>query len=142
MLINNLNRPQGVESLVVSTEGTHHSRSHTIAGLEGGLDEGDGVNDTPEEGADDGVRAYNNFWVDPGSNLAMVKGEYRTSYVIDPPNGRAELENHNTISIAPVLVPAMPQASPISAARKPFPTPTLLAGIRQQGRSRHDGCAV
>ena len=94
--LTNLNRPQGVDSLVVSAEEARTIAAATpIAGLEGGLDEGDGVNDTPEEGADDfGVRAYNNFWVDPGSNLAMVKGEYRTSYVIDPPNGRVpRLEN-------------------------------------------------
>ena len=39
-------------------------------------------------GEDFGTRAYNNFWVDPGSNLAMVKGEYRTSYIVDPDNGR------------------------------------------------------
>ena len=66
-----------------------------IAGIEGGLDEGDGVNDTPEAGADDfGVRAYNNFWVSPGSNLALVKGEFRTSYIVDPPNGQIpRLEN-------------------------------------------------
>ena len=94
--LTNLNRPQGVDSLVVSAEEARTIAAATpIAGLEGGLDEGDGVNDTPEEGADDfGVRAYNNFWVDPGSNLAMVKGEYRTSYIIDPPNGRVpRLEN-------------------------------------------------
>ena len=60
-----------------------------IAGLEGGLDEGDGVNDTPALAGDDfGTRAYNNFWVDPGSNLALVKGEYRTSYIVNPENGR------------------------------------------------------
>ena len=91
-----LNRPQGVEALTVSEEEARRIAAATpIAGLEGGLDEGDGVNDTPQEGADDfGVRAYNNFWVDPGSNLALVKGEYRTSYVIDPPSGRVpRLEN-------------------------------------------------
>ena len=44
---------------------------------------------TPEAGADDfGTRAYNNFWVSPGSNLALIKGEFRTSYIVDPPSGR------------------------------------------------------
>ena len=88
--LTNLQRPEGVESLVVSPEQAIIIAARTpIAGIEGGLDEGDGVNDLPEEGADDfGVRAYNNFWVEPGNNLALVKGEYRTSYIIDPPNGR------------------------------------------------------
>ncbi|MDA0928668.1 MAG: hypothetical protein O2861_11330 [Proteobacteria bacterium] len=88
--LTNLQRPEGVESLVVTTEQAVIIAARTpIAGIEGGLDEGDGVNDLPEEGADDfGVRAYNNFWVEPGNNLALVKGEYRTSYIIDPANGR------------------------------------------------------
>ena len=85
-----LQRPQGVEHLIASPEEALAIAARTpIAGLEGGLDEGDGVNNTPEAGAGDfGVRAYNNFWVEPGNNLALVKGEYRTSYIIDPPDGR------------------------------------------------------
>ncbi|MEX0619311.1 MAG: hypothetical protein WDZ76_11285 [Pseudohongiellaceae bacterium] len=88
--LTNLNRPRGVENLIVSPEEARLIAARTpIAGLEGGLDEGDGANDTPDEGADDfGVRAYNNFWVEPGSNLALVKGAYRTSYVVDPENGQ------------------------------------------------------
>lgn len=88
--LTNLQRPAGVEELVVSPVQARVIAARTpIAGIEGGLDEGDDENDTPEAGADDfGVRAYNNFWVEPGNNLALVKGEYRTSYVIDPPNGR------------------------------------------------------
>ena len=88
--LTNLNRPAMADSLVVSAEEARVIAARTpIAGIEGGLDEGDSVNDVPEEGADDfGVRAYNNFWVDPGSNLAMVKGEFRTSYVVDPETGR------------------------------------------------------
>lgn len=85
-----LSRPQGVDSLVVTAdEALVIAAATPIAGLEGGLDEGDGVNDTPSASADDfGVRAYNNFWVEPGSNLALVKGEFRTSYVVKPEDGQ------------------------------------------------------
>jgi hypothetical protein len=31
---------------------------------------------------------YNRFWLDPGSTLGKVKGTYRSSWIIDPPNGR------------------------------------------------------
>ncbi|MEQ8956173.1 MAG: hypothetical protein RL120_18740 [Gammaproteobacteria bacterium] len=88
--LTSLQRPTFADSLVVDPEQARIIAARTpIAGIEGGLDEGDGVNDVPEAGADDfGVRAYNNFWVDPGSNLALVKGEFRTSYIIDPPDGR------------------------------------------------------
>lgn len=94
--LTNLNRREGVETLVVSPEEARALAARVpIGGIEGGFDEGDGVNDTPDASADDfGVRAYNNFWVDPGSNLAMVKGEFRTSYVVNPENGRVpRLEN-------------------------------------------------
>ena len=88
--LTNLNRPEGVEPLVVSPEEARAIAARTpIGGIEGGFDEGDGVNNLPEQGgADFGVRAYNNFWVDTGSNLALIKNEFRTSYVVDPPNGR------------------------------------------------------
>lgn len=94
--LTSLNRRSGIEPLVVSPEEARIiAATVPIAGLEGGLDEGDGVNETPTLAADDfGTRAYNEFWVDPGSNLALVKGEYRTSYVVNPENGRVpRLEN-------------------------------------------------
>jgi len=31
---------------------------------------------------------YNAFWIDPGSTLGVVNGEIRTSWIIDPPDGR------------------------------------------------------
>lgn len=33
-------------------------------------------------------RGYNAFWVDPGSEFGLVRGERRTSWIVDPPNGR------------------------------------------------------
>ncbi len=32
-------------------------------------------------------RGYNRFWMDPGASYAQVKGEYRTAWVVDPPDG-------------------------------------------------------
>ncbi len=34
------------------------------------------------------VGGYNTFWIDPGSNAFEINGKYRTSIIIDPPNGR------------------------------------------------------
>jgi hypothetical protein len=31
---------------------------------------------------------YNRFWLDPGSTLGKVKGAYRSSWIIDPPDGK------------------------------------------------------
>jgi hypothetical protein len=33
-------------------------------------------------------RGYNTFWIDPGKTLASVKGEYRTSWIVEPANGQ------------------------------------------------------
>ncbi|MEX0964109.1 MAG: hypothetical protein WDZ52_08745 [Pseudohongiellaceae bacterium] len=97
--LTNLTRRAGVDTLVVTPEQAQIiAAGIPIGGVEGGFDEGDGVNNTPEAGSDDfGARAYNHFWVDPGSNLALVKGEYRTSYIINPENGQVpRLENPTT----------------------------------------------
>ena len=31
---------------------------------------------------------YNRFWTDPGASLGKVKGTYRSSWIVDPPDGR------------------------------------------------------
>jgi hypothetical protein len=44
---------------------------------------------TPLTGSDlRGGRGYNAFWIDPGTQFARVKGEYRTSWIVDPANGQ------------------------------------------------------
>jgi hypothetical protein len=35
-----------------------------------------------------GGRGYNAFWIDPGTKFARVKGEYRTSWIVDPADGQ------------------------------------------------------
>ena len=43
----------------------------------------------PPKGAKDfGVQGYDSFWMDPGARLALVKGEWRTSYVVEPASGQ------------------------------------------------------
>ena len=34
------------------------------------------------------VGGYNTFWVDPGTDTFQINGEWRTSIITDPPNGR------------------------------------------------------
>ena len=87
-------RPQGLETLVVSEEDAKKIAAGTpIAGVAPGEFDAnlpiDAETGAPPVGSRDfGLAAYNSFWVDPGSALARVKGEFRTSYIIDPPNGR------------------------------------------------------
>ena len=36
-------------------------------------------------------RGYNTFWIDPGVDFARVKGEIRTSWIVDPADGRVPI---------------------------------------------------
>lgn len=91
--LTNLQRPQGVDKLVVTPEEAALIVANTsVAGLpinEVDAPEAAAPGTAPPAGSFDfGLRGYNDFWIDPGSNLAMVKGEFRSSYIIDPPTGR------------------------------------------------------
>ncbi len=90
--LTSLQRPSGVEHLVVSAQEAQVIAANTsIAGLPPDqVDAPDaGTGEAPPAGSFDfGLRGYNDFWIDPGSSLARVRGEYRTSYVIDPPSGQ------------------------------------------------------
>ncbi len=83
-----LARPDNVSTLIVTAAQAQQIASNTsIAGLPAG--EFDAADIAPVAGSDDfGLRAYNDFWIDPGSSLARVKGEFRSSYVIEPDNGQ------------------------------------------------------
>lgn len=89
-----LTRPKGVGKLVLSKEEADRvAQGRPIAGISQEVLDSDDYT-PPDEGApekggaDFGVRGYNAFWIDPGESLALVKGEYRSSYVVEPENGQ------------------------------------------------------
>ena len=89
-----LTRPRGIETLVVSGEqAAQIVQNMSIAGISAenvaagpAIDPDTGA--PPAGGQDFGLRGYNLFWTDPGSSLALVKGEFRTSYIVNPENGQ------------------------------------------------------
>ena len=42
----------------------------------------------PKGGSDFGLKGYDSFWVTPGTMLGKVKGEYRTSNIVEPASGQ------------------------------------------------------
>ena len=42
----------------------------------------------PEKGGNVDARSYDWFWMDPGTTMFKIDGQYRTSILVDPPNGR------------------------------------------------------
>jgi hypothetical protein len=58
---------------------------------------------------------YNAFWVDPGKHVALVKGEPRSSWIVEPANGRIPRKG---AAAAPAARPApAAAAAPTGAAR-------------------------
>lgn len=87
-------RPRGQTKLVVTPEEAKQMAAtmpiagvpRSEAGLEDRIDPNLGA---PEKGGSDfGAKGYNSFWLSTGDSLARVKGEYRTSLIVDPPNGQ------------------------------------------------------
>ncbi len=87
-----LSRPGNTELVVSAEQARAIVENSSIAGISReNIESGPAIDpDTgaPPAGATDfGLRGYNLFWTDPGSTLARVNGEYRTSYIIDPSDG-------------------------------------------------------
>jgi hypothetical protein len=57
---------------------------------------------------------YNAFWVDPGKHVAQVKGEYRSSWIVDPPSGRIPRKGAAAAPVRPA--PAAPARPPGAAS--------------------------
>ncbi len=93
-----LQRAPENKTLVVSeAEAKRIAAGFTVGGIK---EEGykttysDPTKGAPPKGGDDfGVQAYDSFWWDPGTKLAFVKGEWRTSNIVDPPNGQMPLKD-------------------------------------------------
>ncbi|HEY5624685.1 MAG TPA: hypothetical protein VIV14_13065 [Gammaproteobacteria bacterium] len=82
--LTNLERPDGVEDLVVAPEQAAAVERANAAQFEAVSDpEGTGAFE-----AGSNVGAYNEFWIDPGNRLAVINGEIRSSHIVDPPDGR------------------------------------------------------
>lgn len=89
-----LTRPRGIESLVVPGDVAEQIVANmglagiSVENIESGPEIDPETGAPPVGGQDFGLRGYNLFWTDPGATLAYVKGEFRTSLIIDPPNGQ------------------------------------------------------
>jgi hypothetical protein len=60
----------------------------------------------PSEGAPaagGSVGGYNNFWFERGDKIAIVKGQARSSWITDPPNGKMPVSEEGKKRIAAIL---------------------------------------
>ena len=89
-----LSRARGIDKLVVDEAQARKIADGTsIAGVAPEANWKANYSDpkagAPEKGgADFGLKGYDAFWVTPGTMLGKVKGEYRTSNIVEPANGQ------------------------------------------------------
>ena len=80
-----LERPDGIENLALSEAEARQIVQQRNEFYEG-YDEPEKVDGKLAESTDPG--GYNTFWMDEGSGLARVDGEYRSSIIVDPADGK------------------------------------------------------
>ncbi len=87
-----MQRPPGAEKLVM-TEAEAEQLTHRNVYSAAEREEA-GASKLDKESSDkllsdkNASRAYNRFWMDPGSSYAQVKGEYRSSWITKPADGK------------------------------------------------------
>jgi hypothetical protein len=88
-----LERPDGVALALTKEEAERRERS--LEDRARRLDEPSDPNRAaPPKGGDGSTGAagnvggYNNFWLEPGDRVAVVNGEWRSSLIVDPPDGK------------------------------------------------------
>lgn len=89
--ITSLQRPGDAKSLAVSQKEADRLVNRNVLVVLSKQDQatnGEDPNNTKILEDKNADRGYNAFWIDPGTKLASVKGEFRTSWITDPPSGR------------------------------------------------------
>ena len=91
--VTNLTRSPGVSSLVVDqAQAAKLAKDSPFEKLAEAEEGPSNLNDNLlKDGNND--RGYNTFWIDPGKSLANVKGQYRTSWIVEPANGQMPLSD-------------------------------------------------
>jgi len=87
-----MQRPAGAEGLVLDEAGAERLARRNVysaaAREEAGASEVDEQSSQQLLSDGNASRAYNRFWMDPGQSYARVKGEYRSSWITSPGDGR------------------------------------------------------
>ncbi len=84
-----MRRPGNMKNLVMSEAENAHARDTNPQNIRQKTDDNQKITDGLLDGKDlASGRGYNAFWIDPGTSYANVKGTWRTSWIVDPPNGQ------------------------------------------------------
>jgi len=86
--ITRMERRPGAEELVLTDERADELAQDSLWMSLDREQQNNPITDAEAGEAAFGTRGHNAFWVDAGFGMGLVKGENRSSWIIDPPNGR------------------------------------------------------
>ena len=84
--LTSLERPGQFKQLAIPEADAKRIETQRAAANARGNDRTDPNSGAPKAGQD--VGGYNSFYVDAGSSYAKINGEYRSSWIVDPPSGK------------------------------------------------------
>lgn len=85
--VTTLERPSYISKLVLSESEAENWANNALAGSRKDAEPTDPNKPALPVGSADGVGGYNRFWIDFGTQVAQINGEYRSSWIVDPPSG-------------------------------------------------------
>ncbi|MDD9890796.1 MAG: hypothetical protein OXU30_10700 [Gammaproteobacteria bacterium] len=87
--ITNLERdPSLGNTLIVDMEQARQIEQNAVLNVLTDADNAPSDPDRPPPTDGDTDAGYNAFWIDPGTRLAQIDGQYRTSWIVEPENGQ------------------------------------------------------
>ena len=86
--ITRMERRPGIDGLVLSDEDAYEMAQGSFWISLDRQQQNNPITEAKAGEAAFGSRGHNAFWVDNGPSMGLVKGEYRTSWVTEPANGR------------------------------------------------------
>jgi hypothetical protein len=141
--ITRMTRPAGIDTLVITPEQARALEDKDFNNIrtKAELKPTDQSTGAPEKGKPlPGVGNYNAVWVDPGSKVAVINGELRSSWIVEPANGRIPYKAQRSSTLfdtpQPVTSPAAAPArsSSSDAASRSYEGP--------ESRSLGERCIV
>ena len=82
-----LERPPHLSTLVITEGQAEAWERGALAGSKADAEPTDPDKPALPRGSSDGVGGYNRFWIDFGTKVARINGEYRSSWIVEPANG-------------------------------------------------------
>jgi len=126
-----LTRPAGLKTLVISdAEAQALIRSNPM--LKRQAEEITPSGPPRQESAAEGVGGYNAFWLDAGNAFGKVRGEWRTSWIVDPPSGQLPFSEQGKALVAKARTFASAADTPTDP-EKLEPWDRCLIGSRGSG---------